>query len=545
MENEIKRFNRRKLLTSFITSHATQLSSLLILAAYLAGFILPTDLLSRSTYLSENAILPGQVNTYWSWDHVHKADRYADLVDQWRGFDSVQRATQIKRLLQSFGLRSQTQSYAFSSIGTDSQIISNGTNVHAILHAPRTDGSEALVLMASWQTRKPGSDIRGANINVRGVASVLALAEYLITFNLWSKDIIFLIADGYLDGTHAWLKAYHGLSQSNLKMEALELKTGSIWAALNIDFPFHSFSHIGIDYEGINGQLPNLDLINTVAHIVRWTGSCPVTMHSEPLEPSYPSYLPDHPEAHHLDQKAYSAPTESTISLFAYPADGPHGFHTIGTIIESSLRSLNNLLERLHQSFFLYLLQSESKFLSVAMYLIVPLLIGIGLTIKGLAKWGIANQEWEKLSSLQINQKSLLSPEKFGLGTPNIQFENQKGDEIIWSLSVIGFTHLVGALVYTSLIRYIDPNQARNSVQIYLSLLILTSLPLLILKFNPPRKMKTVMIFEPIQLMLSGDLSGVLYNHIVHEAWFLPVFVTLIAPLLVHSVIVRLLKTFY
>ncbi|KAH9442610.1 hypothetical protein Pst134EA_031767 [Puccinia striiformis f. sp. tritici] len=528
----------------------------------------------------------------------------------WIRFSTVKRATQIKRLLQSFGLRSQTQSYAFSSIGTDSQIISNGTNVHAILHAPRTDGSEALVLMASWQTRKPGSDIRGANINVRGVASVLALAEYLITFNLWSKDIIFLIADGYLDGTHAWLKAYHGLSQSNLKMEALELKTGSIWAALNIDFPFHSFSHIGIDYEGINGQLPNLDLINTVAHIVRWTGSCPVTMHSEPLEPSYPSYLPDHPEVQRYFQAGrtiikqmsygltgspsgpeglFSTYRIDAISLFAYPADGPHGFHTIGTIIESSLRSLNNLLERLHQSFFLYLLQSESKFLSVAMYLIVPLLIGIGLTIKGLAKWGIANQEWEKLSSLQINQKSLLSPEKFGLGTPNIQFENQKGDEIIWSLSVIGFTHLVGALVYTSLIRYIDPNQARNSVQIYLSLLILTSLPLLILKFNPPRKMKTVMIFEPIQLMLSGcfisvisvlnfplgvgigfvlsihpfaviasaplaffffffdgrDLSGVLYNHIVHEAWFLPVFVTLIAPLLVHSVIVRLLKTFY
>ncbi|KNZ46529.1 hypothetical protein VP01_719g3 [Puccinia sorghi] len=31
-------------------------------------------------------------------------------------------------------------------------------------------------------------------------------------------------------------------------MQPLHLKTGSIWAALNIDFPFHSFSHIGIDY---------------------------------------------------------------------------------------------------------------------------------------------------------------------------------------------------------------------------------------------------------------------------------------------------------
>ncbi|KNE87905.1 hypothetical protein PSTG_18616, partial [Puccinia striiformis f. sp. tritici PST-78] len=125
---------------------------------------------------------------------------------------------------------------------------------------------------------------------------------------------------------------------------------------------------------GINGQLPNLDLINTVAHIVRWTGSCPVTIHSEPLEPSYPSYLPDHPGLQRylagrtiVKQMSYgftgspSGPEGlfstygiDAISLFAHPADGPHGFQTLGTIIESSLRSLNNLLERLHQSFFLY-----------------------------------------------------------------------------------------------------------------------------------------------------------------------------------------------
>ncbi|KAH9467526.1 hypothetical protein Pst134EA_011174 [Puccinia striiformis f. sp. tritici] len=217
------------------------------------------------------------------------------------------------------------------------------------------------------------------------------------------------------------------------------------------------------------------------------------------------------------------------ISLFAHPADGPHGFQTLGTIIESSLRSLNNLLER--------------------------------LTIKGLAKWGIANQEWEKHSL-----RSLISSEK---PRPEMShFKNQKGEEIVWSLAVIGFTHLVGAIVYTGLIRFIDPNQAKN--------------------FNPPRKEKTGMIFEPIQLMLSGcfisvisvlnfplgvrigfllsihpftviawvattlaffspnfDLSLILSNHSVLDAWFLPVFVILIGPLLIHSVIVRLLRTLY
>lgn len=88
---------------------------------------------------------------------------------------------------------------------------------------------------------------------------------------MWSKDIIFLIADGYIHGTHAWLQAYHDFPQSSkpifsvtrmndqvslilfrvfsdLKTDRLKIRTGPIWAALNIDYPYHSFSHIGIHY---------------------------------------------------------------------------------------------------------------------------------------------------------------------------------------------------------------------------------------------------------------------------------------------------------
>lgn len=34
-------------------------------------------------------------------------------------------------------------------------------------------------------------------------------------YSLWAKDIIFIVSDGYLDGMHAWLAAYHGSSQSS------------------------------------------------------------------------------------------------------------------------------------------------------------------------------------------------------------------------------------------------------------------------------------------------------------------------------------------
>ncbi|PLW07375.1 hypothetical protein PCANC_26155 [Puccinia coronata f. sp. avenae] len=603
----MSKFTRRQLLIDTLLKNAAllrQCSAVLILVGYLAALLLPTGLLSRGTYISENALLPGQVNTYWSWAQVNKADHYADLIDEWRHLSSHLRASKIHRLLASFGLRSQTQSYAFHS--SPGSTISNGTNVHAILHAPRSDGSESLLLMASWLSRRPASDIRGGDVNVRGVASVLALAEYLISFNLWSKDIIFLIADQHLEGTHAWLKAYHGLSQTNLQMQPVDLKTGSIWAALNIDFPFHSFSHIAIDYEGINGQLPNLDLINTVAHIVRWTGSCPITIHDEPLEPSYPGYLPDHPQVQSymqagrtiLKQMAHgimgspSGPEGlfgtyriDAIALFAHPADGPHGFHTMGNIVESSLRSLNNLLERLHQSFFLYLLQSEARFLSVAMYLIVPLLIGVGLTIRGLAKWSLASKDWDSASF--PGDKAQDPKVKTSGKRPAHLFEQEKGAEILWSLRVIALTHLVGAMVYWGLIRSIEPRKAHESLRLYASVLIFAALPLAIVKLEPPREKSSCAIMEPIQLMLAGccvsviavlnfplgtglavalsihplgllaaaaalfaalgspSLASLFINDQILDAWILPFLLLFFLPLLTQSFLVRLLKHFF
>jgi hypothetical protein len=51
------------------------------------------------------------------------------------------------------------------------------------------------------------------------------------------------------------------------------------------------------------------------------------------------------------------------------------------------LRAFNNLTERLHASFFLYLLPEPFQFLSVATYLSAPILIAAALTIAGLRLW--------------------------------------------------------------------------------------------------------------------------------------------------------------
>lgn len=113
----------------------------------------------------------------------------------------------------------------------------SGINTYAILAAPKTDGAEALVLAASWLSRALDDDGE-RRVNVRGVALLLAIANYFksarprvlfdpvlgppteqrltcLEYSMWSKDIIFVVSDGYIDGMHAWLDAYHGNGQSS------------------------------------------------------------------------------------------------------------------------------------------------------------------------------------------------------------------------------------------------------------------------------------------------------------------------------------------
>jgi glycosylphosphatidylinositol transamidase len=71
------------------------------------------------------------------------------------------------------------------------------------------------------------------------------------------------------------------------------------------------------------------------------------------------------------------------VTLYATPSTGPHGFHTLGRTLESTLRSQNNLLERLHASYFFYLLPRPGKFIPVGHYLPSAILIGSSVTISG------------------------------------------------------------------------------------------------------------------------------------------------------------------
>ncbi|KAI5474391.1 glycosylphosphatidylinositol transamidase [Pseudohyphozyma bogoriensis] len=405
---------RRKATLARLLVLTTYLRTILVFAGFAYLLALPLPIIGQEHHVSENALQPSQVNTYWNWADVHIADLFAEDVAKWsvEGVTSDKRADAIQEAFLKLGLPVATQKYSFGLGGTSRL---NGTNVYSILQAPKTDGAEALVLSASWMSRAVGDDGE-KRINTRGVAIVLALANYLKKYSMWSKDIIFLLSDGYVDGAHAWLDAYHKYGQSNLEADELSLTTGPIWAAINLDYPYHSFSHVGMFYEGVNGHLPNLDLLNTISHILKHSGIPPI-LHSD-VSWSSPSHsiFTNTPFAPYLDtwgwrqyeqagknlarqvllgaegrahgpEGVFGRYRIAGVTLFGVPDEGPHGFHALGRAVESSLRSLNNLLERFHHSFDLYLMKTVDSFISIGSYLAAPILVSAGMTIKGLLLW--------------------------------------------------------------------------------------------------------------------------------------------------------------
>ncbi|KAH8116816.1 Gaa1-like protein [Phellopilus nigrolimitatus] len=450
------RVRRRRALSSFITRWLPQIRVLLLAVGYLWLLVLPSSLLGRGIYIDENALQPSQVNTYWNWGEVHRADRYLDQLENLRdrNASSVERADFLKLEFEKLGLNAATQSYRFT---TAFEFIS-GVNAYAIFSAPRASGTEAIVVSASWTSR-----MGGGNLNLRGIATILSLAAYLKGYSHWARDIIFVIGDDHLPGMHAWLSAYHAEVQSNLEVQPLNLTSGVIWNALNIDYPGHSFSHLGAFHEGLNGRLPNQDLFNSFQIISRHTGSVPVVLydHLDPRDSQDKSYPPawlpsvvkENPTflefsirarniARHMYYQAlgkgsgvhalYHRYRIDAITLFAVPAEGPHGFHSIGKVIESTLRTMNNLLERLHASFFFYIMTTPATFLKIGHYLPSVIIISVATMFGGLRAWVDAG--WRRAERDEEKEKA-------------VEWVHRRRP-VLDALLVMLVTHAAGALLF-------------------------------------------------------------------------------------------------
>lgn len=294
-------------------------------------------------------------------------------------------------MLKDIGLKTARQPYSYTVAGETVE----GTNVYALLQGPRADATEAMVLIAAWSNFDN-------EINYSGVALALTMARYFKRWSIWSKDIIILIPEDSVYGPEAWVSAYHStgvVPTAARNVSELPIKAGALQAAIALDYPVgpwgKRFDKLDIFYDGINGALPNLDLINTAVQIASAQVGIGASLHD----------ITQHTDSY---QDRLTCLAKGVMTQAAGHATGPHsafmpyhidaitlrtvgdGWHDemdLGRVTESVFRSINNLLEHLHQSFFFYILLNTNRFVSIGSYLPAAMLVAGSFTINALALW--------------------------------------------------------------------------------------------------------------------------------------------------------------
>ncbi|XP_048338624.1 glycosylphosphatidylinositol anchor attachment 1 protein isoform X3 [Sphaerodactylus townsendi] len=268
-----------------------------------------------------------------------------------------------------------------------------GTNVYGILRAPRAASTESLVLSVPCSAGQE---------NNQAVGLMLALASYFRGQIYWAKDIIFLVNEHDLVGMQAWLEAYHDVNVTAVQSSGMLGRAGAIQAALSLELSSDVITSFDVAVEGLNGQLPNLDLVNLFyAFCQKSNLLCTIQGKLQRSDwDSVPAYLHSLQTLLLMVLKQGSGRPQGDHGLFlryhieAITVRGINSFRqykydmvSVGKTLEGMFRKLNNLLERLHQSYFFYLLPSLSRFVSIGVYMPAFGFLILILVLKALDLW--------------------------------------------------------------------------------------------------------------------------------------------------------------
>nr|CAI5838299.1 unnamed protein product [Callosobruchus analis] len=372
---------------------------------YIAGILwfcsLAYPAMNANTYFSENALLPGLVKTQFREDK-EAMQYHEELLDELKKYDDSLPYPWLLAKFRQIGLDVYTHNFTLHSPLNKKERYT-GQNVYGILRAPRAASVESLVLSVPY---RPPTSVH--QTTSPSIAVMLAFAKFAAKEKYWAKDIIFLITEHEQLGIQAWLEAYHGVTCGNddvLDHGDLNGRGGAIQAAINLELHSEKIGQLDVKIEGLNGQLPNLDLFNLVSKMCSREGL-------------YQTFKNRGLHYYRNEFKEWWSYFKNTLAMMATQATGiPNGNHglfhrfgiqaltlegfeqlkarssmkvsmlAMGRIVESIFRSLNNLLERFHQSFFFYLLPSSDRYISIGLYMPSVSLIAGALFIKAFAKW--------------------------------------------------------------------------------------------------------------------------------------------------------------
>ncbi|EZA48989.1 hypothetical protein DMN91_011736 [Ooceraea biroi] len=350
------------------------------------------------TYFSENALLPGLVTKESNLEHTSK-QYYHELVHEMKRYpDGMPYAWLSAKFSQ---LHLDVFTHNFSLIYPFQEQKFTGQNVYGIVRAPRASSTEAIVVSVPYRP------INSIYLDTApSVALLLAFAKFCRKQKYWAKDIIFLVTEHEQLGMQAWLDAYHGVTSGQegvLMAGDLSGRAGSIQAAINLEFHALKIASIDVKIEGLNGQLPNLDLFNLAQNMIAKEGI------RQSFQRRFDVNYRDKIKSwwYHFNTLMSMIATQATgiptgnhglfhrfgieaITLEGFEKSGKEteaNFYQIGRVVESIVRSLNNLLERFHQSYFFYLLPSTDRYISIGLYMRPLVLIIASVFIKAFSIW--------------------------------------------------------------------------------------------------------------------------------------------------------------
>lgn len=470
MKSSIKSFLRTLPVKKVFLSYHYKISLVVFLSSIIYFLALPFPPLSRSTYISENALMLD-----------YGKSQYKDEFKE----DFLSYAERISYCLKKKDSSCDMESLLLSILGElSSTPIVGDKYTYSVMKGKRSDGNESLLLMAPYSV--------GGKTNVCGISMLLASIKQFRNFNYWSRDILVLIAGNSafspLEGVNSFLSSYHNsdvITSSSAIQAAISLEVSDCSPQGNCDINANNgWNVVELLIEGRNGLLPNLDLVNSFciqevnrspygpidlgrggeeirvfikkliykifSFLSRW--KLLPTLNPNELY----NYIFDVVQAalfikrQGLDLEGYShGPMMAyridavTLSLRGDPSKvineqdemssvhavfntdfdlindeddlesvrreiyAPSYFKTdsnamkiIFDRLEMTMRSLNNILEHLHQSFFIYILLGNGKrFVSIANYIAIGLIPIILLSIKSLYLYLCirdGNSEWFK-----------------------------------------------------------------------------------------------------------------------------------------------------
>ncbi|XP_055855969.1 glycosylphosphatidylinositol anchor attachment 1 protein [Episyrphus balteatus] len=417
--------NQRSKFGRTLIKHNRKLCFVLYIAGLVWFVCLGHPDFNHSTYLSENALSPGLVYSELKPDSGRLAQTYLEELKKER---EDHRANMpyawIQAKMKQIGLETHVHNFTLNYPFGGGKVF-QGKNVYGILRAPRIGSTEGIVFSAPY---RPPNSVH-ADITA-SVPLLLAFADFARRKNYWAKDLIFLVTEQEQLGVHAWLEAYYGGGmgdKSVLNSGNLPARAGALQAALNLEIQDFDAEYIDVKIEGLNGQLPNLDMFNLVQRLAVREG----------ISSGY-KQIPR--KKRKASQTTVKENLKNILAMIASQANGvPTGNHGLfhrhriesltleavkGTsstnsnsrniaaavillkTVEGISRSLNNLLERFHQSYFFYILVQNDRFISIGDFMPCLALMAGPLYIKAFLLWLNLNSVDEEDSDSEKKTKA-------------------------------------------------------------------------------------------------------------------------------------------